>query len=140
MKPGIDYIGTGCGAIVINDKNEILLVKRSLESRTEEGTWSRPGGEVDLGEYIEDAVIREVKEETNVLIEILKPLEVTQIMSEGKHWIAHGYLAKYVSGETKNMEPDKHDEVKWFSLKNLPENLNEYTRNSLNIYLNESQQ
>lgn len=135
MRVGYDYIGVGCGAIVVNDNNEVLLVKRSLESRTEPGEWSRPGGEVERGETIEKAVEREVFEETGVRVQVVRLLEVTQNISEGKHWIALGYLAKYVSGEAVNREPKKHDEVKWCPIDNIPGPLNNYTRNSLNIYL-----
>ena len=132
MKSGVDCIGVGCGAIVLNNKGEILLVQRSQNSRTEPGMWSRPGGEVEFEEPIESAVERETFEETGVKIKVERPIEITQIISNGKHWIVHGYLAKYISGEPTNMEPTKHDDVKWFPLDNLPENITEYTRNSLN--------
>ena len=135
MKPGKDFIGVGCGAIIINNRNEVLLLKRSSSSGTEPGTWSRPGGQVEHGEIAEEAVKREIKEELGIDIEVMRFLEMTQMIKEGKHWIALGFLAKHVSGEPRNTEPDKHDEVKWFPLSRLPENLNSYTRNAINVYL-----
>ncbi len=137
MKAGTDFIGIGCGAIVVNDRNEILLVKRSINSRTEPETWSRPGGQVEFGESVEEAVEREVLEETGVTVKVIKFLEMTQNIDKEnkKHWLALGYLAKHISGEPKNMEPSKHDEVKWASLSQLPENINQYTKNAINIYL-----
>ena len=136
MKSGKDYIGVGCGAIVINDNDEILLVKRSKNARTEPGMWSRPGGEVEFGEYGSEAVEREIFEETGVKVKIIRPLEFTENLSEDKssHWIALGYLAKYVSGTPSNKEPSKHDEVRWFPLNKLPDNLTSYTKNSLHAY------
>lgn len=138
MNSGEDFIGVGCGAIIINDKNEILLVKRSGSSRTEPGFWSRPGGEVEFSETVEEAVIREIKEETNINVEVLNFLEITQNINKekGKHWLALGYLARHISGEPKNMEPEKHDKVKWFPLDSLPDNITNYTRNAINIYQN----
>lgn len=137
MEVGKDYIGVGCGAIIVNDKQEVLLVKRSMNSRTEPGTWSRPGGEVEFGETIEDAVQRETLEEVGVRISIERLLHIGENISSKKHWLAIGYLARYVSGIATNLEPHKHDEVRWCSLQNLPQPLNKYTKKSIQIYLNE---
>ena len=135
MHPGIDYIGVGCGAIVINDNNEVLLVKRSSSSRTEPGMWSRPGGQVEFGETVEEAVEREVLEETGVTVKFERFLCMDQNMGESKHWIALGFLATYVSGRAQNLEPDKHYAVRWVSLDELPDNLTAYTRHSVDEFI-----
>jgi 8-oxo-dGTP diphosphatase len=49
---------------VINDRNELLLVRSPRRG------WEIPGGQVELGEPVRDAAIREVEEESGVLIEI----------------------------------------------------------------------
>ena len=54
-----------CGAVVINDSNEILLVK------TVKGFFGFPKGHVENGETEQETAIREVKEETNIDIEII---------------------------------------------------------------------
>lgn len=82
MKPGVDYIGVGCGALIINEKNETLLVKRGFNSKSQVGVWSKPGGAVDLKEKVEDAVIREIKEELGVDIELIKFLGFTNHIIE----------------------------------------------------------
>ncbi len=139
MKPGVDYIGIGCGSIIVNDKNEVLLVKRSKNSKTFAGMWSRPGGTIEFGEKVEDALKREIKEEVGLDIEIIRFLGYSDhIMVEGgvnKHWISLGFLTKIVGGEIKNLEPDRHDVVKWFPLDNLPENLTSYTKNGIELFL-----
>ena len=56
-------------AITANQDNEIILLKRGFEPNR--GRWSMPGGFVDLGESVEDAAIRETREETNLDIEIV---------------------------------------------------------------------
>lgn len=53
-------------AIVINDHNEILLINGSLRG------WEMPGGQVEEGESIAQAAIRETKEESGIDIEILE--------------------------------------------------------------------
>lgn len=137
MTPGIDYIGVGCGALIINDKNETLLLKRGKNSRNQAGYWSKPGGAVEFGEKIEDAIKREIKEELGAEIELIKLLGFTNhIMKEEKqHWLSVSYLAKIIKGEPENMEPDKHDEIGWFSFDNLPEKLTETTSELVEEYL-----
>ena len=72
MKKGTDYIGVGCGALIINNKNEILLVRRTSKTANESSFWSLPGGSVDFGEKVVDAIKREIKEELGVEIELTK--------------------------------------------------------------------
>lgn len=55
----------GVGVIVINDKNEILLIKERYSNIG----FKLPGGHIDDGELIQSAVIREVKEETGIDVE-----------------------------------------------------------------------
>jgi len=135
MKIGFDYIGVGCGALIVNDKNEVLLEKRTLKSRNAAGFWAKPGGGVELGEKVEDALKREIKEELDIEIEVIKFLGFTEGIVDGQHWIALNYLAKIIGGEIKNLEPEKHEEIKWFSLDNLPEKLVQNTIDSVNEYL-----
>ena len=51
------------GALIINSNDEILLVK---SHKWIEKKWTVPGGHIELGETAHDAIIREVKEETNL--------------------------------------------------------------------------
>lgn len=127
----MDYIGVGVGAVLLNDNNEILLILRNRPP--EAGCWSIPGGKVDFFENLEDAIIREVKEEINLDVEIVKLLGVTNhIISDEKcHWVAPNFLVKIKDGSLKNMEPEKHGGVKWFKLDSLPENITITTKNAL---------
>ena len=47
MKPGLDFIGIGCGAFILNDKKEVLLSRRTALSRNEAGRWAVPGGKIE---------------------------------------------------------------------------------------------
>lgn len=135
MEVGKDYIGVGCGAIVINDKDEVLLVKRSMNARTEPGTYSRPGGEVEFGETIAHAAERETWEETGVVVKVLEISDIPEVISKERHWLAFGCKAQYISGVPINREPKKHDEVGWYPLSNLPSPINEYTKSSIDKIL-----
>ncbi len=135
MEPGKDYIGVGCGALIVNERGETLLIKR--KNRNEIGLWCKPGGTVEFGETVEDAIRREIREEVGVEIELLEPLGFTnQILpTEKEHWVAFHYLAHITKGEPKNMELDKTEEIRWFPLDKLPENITQTTREPVEIYL-----
>jgi ADP-ribose pyrophosphatase YjhB (NUDIX family) len=57
MMKGIDYIGVGVGAVILNKRGEIFLAMRGKEARNEQYKWEFPGGSVEFGENLEDAVI-----------------------------------------------------------------------------------
>jgi len=56
------------GAVVFDDTNRLLLVKRA--NPPAQGMWSLPGGRLEVGETAEQGVVREVREETGLLIEV----------------------------------------------------------------------
>lgn len=132
MIQGKDYIGVGVGAVIKNSSGEILLLLRNKEP--EKGCWSIPGGKVEMFETLEEAIKREVKEEVNVDIEITKLITVTNhIISEEKtHWVAPTFLVKIIDGQVKNVEPQKHHDLKWFSIESLPKNITITTKNAIN--------
>ena len=137
MKIGKDYIGVGCGALIINEHGQTLLLKRTSETKSNAGQWSKPGGTVEFGETVQEAIIREIKEELDVTIHLLDFLGYTDhiIPEEDKHWVAFHYLAKIVKGEPCNMEPTKHEEIRWFGFDELPEDLTITTREPIEKYL-----
>lgn len=131
---GKDYIGVGCGAFILNDKGELLLQLRNKAPEKE--YWSIPGGRVELFETFENAVKREVKEETGVEIEVIRLLGICDhiIKNEEKHWVSPSYLCKITEGEPKIMEPTKHLDMQWFSLDKLPEKITITTRDAIQNY------
>lgn len=125
MKSGEDFIGVGVGAFILNEKNELLMLLRSKNSRVEPGTWMIPGGKVEFNERLEDAVKREAEEELGAEIEVLGHLNtVNHIMKDrGQHFVAVTFRCRINAGEPVIAEPEKHDGLKWFSLDRLPGNL-----------------
>jgi len=89
------------GALVFRGE-EVLLVKRGTEPN--KGFWSIPGGVLEVGETVQEAVVRETREETNVLVQPRKVFGVSDyIESNGSavtwHYILIDVLCDYVSGE-----------------------------------------
>ena len=137
MKPGIDYIGVAVGALIFNDEGKILLCKRSQNAKNEQGCWEAPGGAVEFGETLAHALAREMKEELDIELEIIKQLPAADhlIPDEHQHWIPSSFICNIKDNkDPKIMEPDKCDAIGWFALDNLPEPLSIITKIDLEKY------
>jgi ADP-ribose pyrophosphatase YjhB (NUDIX family) len=66
----------GVGAVVFDAQGRVLLVRRGSEPG--KGRWSIPGGLVEVGETLENAVRREVAEETGIEVEVAARIEVVE--------------------------------------------------------------
>jgi 8-oxo-dGTP diphosphatase len=97
-------ITIGVGAVVFRGE-EVLLIRRGKAPF--EGQWSIPGGSVEYGEALQDAVRREVREETGVEIDILGLLDVFEARPGAnenealRHMVLIDYVAQWRSGEPK---------------------------------------
>ena len=94
----------GTGALIFKDGG-LLLVKRGAQPGF--GKWSIPGGLVEVGEKVKDAMMREVKEEVGFDVEVVKLTDVVDTVtldSNGRvqyHFVVVNYLARIVGGELK---------------------------------------
>jgi len=94
----------GVGAI-INDGARVVLVERGDEPLR--GMWSLPGGAVEVGETLAEAVKREVREETGLEVEPLSVAEIFERIirdADGRpeyHYVLVDYLCRPVSGELR---------------------------------------
>ncbi len=136
MKNGVDYIGVSVGAMILNSKGEVFLAKRGKKAKNERGCWENPGGGVEFGETLEKAVLREIKEEYGIKIELLEqfPAHDHILPKEKQHWVATTFLAKIKRGVPKILEPDKCDAIGWFSLNKLPKPLSMISKADLRYY------
>ena len=93
-----------------------------------------PGGKVEFMETLEDAAIREVKEETDLNVEQIEFICISDDMTDTAHYVTVGFVAKEYNGEVKSMEPDTILRWKWFNLDDLPNNLYEPSRKCIDKY------
>lgn len=106
--------------VIVKD-GQILLAKRTIEPFLD--FWCLPGGRMDVGETCEEAVAREMIEETCLKCEIMKLLGVYSRPGRDPrgHTVTVAYLLKPVGGELKgNFESS---ELKFFDLDKIPTNL-----------------
>ncbi len=137
MKRGVDYIGVGVGALIINDRGQVFLARRGPKARNETGLWEFPGGSVEFGETLAGALRREMREEFGIEIEIGELLDVVDhiLLEEGQHWVSPTYLCRITSGDPRILEPEKCSQIGWFRLNDVPEQLTRITRENLEHYI-----
>jgi 8-oxo-dGTP diphosphatase len=115
------YTGKTSTAIIPYDENKILLIKRN--TKPFKGYWALPGGRMDIGETIEQTIVREVKEETGLDVAIMR--KIGEYVEKGlKDEVEYEYyptcfLVKPVAGELKKQDSEIL-EIKLFSLNELP--------------------
>jgi 8-oxo-dGTP diphosphatase len=94
----------GVGAVIV-ERNRVLLVQRGREPL--KGKWSLPGGMLELGESLAEGVVREVQEETGLIVEVLELVELLdrvhrESSPEGErvrfHYVIADYLCRVVGG------------------------------------------
>jgi 8-oxo-dGTP diphosphatase len=112
----------GVGAIIL-DGDQILLEKR--KNSPGKGKWAVPGGLVELGENVEQAVIREVKEETGLEVDEPRLVDVVNYVSLGEkgavmyHYVIIDYLVTVKSGKLK--AASDADALKWVPFNEVDE-------------------
>ncbi|MBE0695945.1 MAG: NUDIX domain-containing protein [Anaerolineaceae bacterium] len=137
MKRGIDYIGVGVGAIIINEHGEMFLAQRGPLAKNERGLWEFPGGSVEFGEKLSDALRREIREEYGMEIEVGALLDVVDhiLPGEGQHWVSPTYVCHPLSGEPRILEPGKCTAIGWFKAEDIPDVLTVISQYNLAHYL-----
>src|SRR6201986_2505945 len=110
----------GVGAVVI-DGTKVLLVRRGNEPL--KGEWSLPGGAVELGETLQQGVVREVLEETGLvvvpagIVEVLDRITQDEVLQDGApgrvryHYVLIDFVC-HVTGGAMRKGSDA-DEVRW---------------------------
>jgi 8-oxo-dGTP diphosphatase len=102
---------------IIGDRDRILLLQRSESDSHNAGLWEFPGGKVDVGEGVEEALIREVLEETGLVIGNVSSVAhvenelITSGKYKGRLYVALFYAARMLDGDlTLSSE---HIDARW---------------------------
>ncbi|MDD5417252.1 MAG: NUDIX domain-containing protein [Candidatus Aenigmarchaeota archaeon] len=137
MSQGVS--GAGLGIMLVRD-DKILLGKRTddvskgTSELKGEGTWTLPGGKLHFKESFEDALVREVNEETGIDLISFEIICVSNEIAGEKHFVTIGAVSEEFEGEANLMEPEEITEWQWFSLDELPEKLFIPSKNIIENY------
>ena len=115
----------GVGAVIIeqpgNEQGRVLLVKRARPPL--QAQWSIPGGALEVGELVREAVVREAREETGLIVEPGDLLGVyDRVVRDSQqrvqyHYVLIDFLCRRVGGELA--AADDAAEVRWFTSEEL---------------------
>ena len=101
MKPSL-----GVGAVVLcveGSEVRVCLVRRAKAPN--KGQWSLPGGRVEWGESLKDALRREVQEETNLQVVIGNLIDLVEVVADGYHYVVADYLCTLDSELEQQLRP-----------------------------------
>jgi 8-oxo-dGTP diphosphatase len=111
----------GVGAVIIENAR-VLLVKRAHPPLVAQ--WSIPGGVLEVGEMVREAAIREVREETGLIVEAGDLLGVyDRVLRNAEqrvqyHYVLIDFLCRPAGGELQ--AADDATEVRWYTCEELP--------------------
>jgi 8-oxo-dGTP diphosphatase len=117
-------------------KDHKVLMLRRFNTGYQDGLYSFPAGHVDGNETLRAAAAREAKEEVGATIKV-EDLEFKLVMHRqagDREYIDFAFLAKKWEGELENKEPEKCDDVSWFSLDEIPEKTIPYVKEVIRCY------
>ncbi len=100
------------GCVIINDKEELLVLFKKKHQH-----YEFPGGKVEEGETLEEAAIRECKEELNVDVNIKKYLDYETFEIDNKKFQSHKFLATINNQTPEVNEPEKFEKIFWMPIK-----------------------
>ena len=109
--------------LLINPEGEVLFGQRQ-NTGYQDGVWHLPSGHLEAGESVVAALIREAREEVGVTIDE-QAVEFVHVMhnSSGGGRVAFFFAVRNWAGAPENREPEKCNQLDWFSPSNLPYDL-----------------
>jgi len=95
----------GVGAVIWNDEDQVVLIRRGKEPRKDQ--WSIPGGHLEWGESLHEALLREVHEETGLTVELVGLIDTVDLITEDgsgnitRHYVLIDFAVRAIGGELR---------------------------------------
>jgi mutator protein MutT len=120
--------------LVLRNQGEVLLARR-FNTGYQDGNYAVPAGHIDAGELPTEALVREVAEEIGIAIESTKARFVHTLFrpkhDETGDRVDYFFEISEWSGEVKNLEPHKCDDLRWSRMDDLPSNMTPHVEHAL---------
>jgi mutator protein MutT len=125
------------GAVIVDGEGRLFLAQRGPRAKNERGLWEFPGGAVEYGETLAEALAREMREEYGIEIAVGQLLDVVDhiLPEEGQHWVSPTFICTIRAGEPRIREPAKCSAIGWFLPGEAPGALTQITRLNLAHYV-----
>ena len=114
-------------------KDGQILLSRRYNTNYQDGNYSLVAGHLDGGEIVKQGIIREAQEEANIILDPndLSVVHIMHRLNPDREYFDIYLRAEKWSGDIKNLEPDKCDELAWYDLNALPNNIIPEVKKSL---------
>jgi 8-oxo-dGTP diphosphatase len=124
--------------VIVRSGKHVLLLRRATTG-WQDGFFSLPAGAHDGAETLAAAAARELEEETSLHADE-QDLRLVHLLhcnsgDSGGEWLAVFFEAQRWSGEPILVEPEKHDQIGWYAIDDLPLNTIAYTRQGIELGL-----
>ena len=110
-------LGVAVKAVVRDHAGRILLIRRSMASGADPGAWDLPGGKLDYGETVAEALVRETREETGLTVNVGRPVHIAHFTKE-PFWVTSITFVCAVAGGEVQLSAE-HDEFTWIEPSDL---------------------
>jgi 8-oxo-dGTP diphosphatase len=104
-------IGVAARGVVMDERGRVLLIRRAPDVYLDPGRWELPGGKMDHGEVLSEALAREVAEETGLTVRVGAPVHVCQFTVD-PFWVTCVTFACERSGGEVTIS-EEHDDFAW---------------------------
>ncbi|GAB7183745.1 NUDIX hydrolase [Kitasatospora sp. Ki12] len=143
LKPAMESMTLLVAAVIVHDveAQRVVLLRRGPKAKFAQGLWDLPVGKSEPGEPVTETAVRELKEETGLVVaaEDLRLAHVihgAQGVEAPNGFLTVVFAAHRWAGDLANGEPAKHSEVAWVGTGAVPEEFVSTTKEALISYLN----
>jgi 8-oxo-dGTP diphosphatase len=124
-------------AFIVDNQNKVLIVKRSKKDIQKPGIWEIPGGMLKEGENPHLSLIRRIKEEVGLDIEVKNVLEIHHFTRDnGQKIIMNVYLCK-PSGVNVKLSQE-HTEFEWVHISNVKDKLDPFFHKEVDTFIRQN--
>jgi 8-oxo-dGTP diphosphatase len=120
------------GCIIKNGDGKVLLLHRNTARRVQ---WEIPGGKVDPGEAVEQTAVRELTEELDVTVRIVRRIGSKVFEEDGERHEYDWFEAEVVQGTPRLAEPHTFDRLDYFDIDEMQEMFGKLSPNTKNFVL-----
>jgi 8-oxo-dGTP pyrophosphatase MutT (NUDIX family) len=142
LPPATDSMTLLVAAVIVHDRDagQVVLLQRGPNAKFAPGSWDLPVGKSTPGEPITTTAVRELREETGIIVDPAD-LQVAHVIHSSfgveapNGFLTIVFAAHRWTGVPQNLEPAKHAQASWVDVESVPEDFVETTKFALDCYL-----